>query len=117
MLGPTFVLGLASGSKTLNLVNQDSYSSEYYLRESLMSFRVFVRHTTARRGVSQYDRHNVEATITTFATLTTPETYTKAYFIVELLPGSGDVNLMDALADWAIASSNANLVKLNNWES
>lgn len=122
MLGSTFVLGLTSGSKTLPLVNQDGYSSEYYLRESAKSYRVSVRHSNVSRtgsdGVTlKYDRHNVEATVTTFATSTVPEIYNKAYFIIELTPGDTYVDVMDALSDWAIASTNANLVKLLGWES
>jgi hypothetical protein len=59
----------------------------------------------------------VEVTVTTLATTTTAETYHKSYFVVELLPGDTNVEPMDALADWAIASSNANLTKLYGWES
>jgi hypothetical protein len=117
MLGSTFTLGLAAGSKTLALVNQDGYSAEYYLRESLKSFRVRVRHSeTVINGVT-YDRHNVEVTITTFATATAVESYHKAYTVIELLPGDTYVEPIDALADWLIASSNANVTKLYGWES
>lgn len=118
MLGSTFVLGLASGSKTLALVNSgQDYSAEYYLRESLKSYRVRVRHSNVTVNGVLYDRHNVEALITTFATSTTAESYSKAYFVIEVLPGDTNVEPMDALADWAIASSNANLTKLDGWES
>lgn len=117
MLGSTFVLGLASGSKTLPLINQDGYSGEYYLRESLVSYSVKVRHTNAIRNGVTYDRHNVEAVKTTFATSTVPEFTHTAYFVIELLPGDTFVEAIDALADWAIASSNANVTKLYNWES
>lgn len=118
MLGSTFVLGLASGSKTLPLVNQaNDYSAEYYLREAAKSYRVSVRHSKVTRNGLEYDRHNVEATVTTFATSTTPEVYNKAYFVIELTPGDTYVDVMDALADWSIASTNANLVKLLGWES
>lgn len=118
MLANTFVLGLAGGSKTLNRINQDSYSSEYLLQEALKSYRVRIRHTrTNPVNGRAYDRHNVEVTITTFATLTTVETYQKAYFVLENLPGESSVELFDAVADWSIASANANLVALTGWES
>jgi len=122
MLGSTFVLGLASGSQTLPLVNQDAYSSEYRLRASSKLYRVLVRHSSVNRtgsdGVVQsYDRHNVEASITTFATSTVPEFTTKAYFVMEQLPVDTNVEVQDALSDWSIASTNANLVKILGWES
>jgi hypothetical protein len=117
MLGSSFVLGLASGSKTLPLINSDQYSAEYYLRESAVSYRVRVRHSNAVRDGVTYDRHNVEAVKTTFATSTTPEIKHTAYFVLELTPSDTTVEVMDALADWAIASTNANLVKLLGWES
>jgi len=118
MLGSTFVLGLASGSKTLPLINQaNDFTGEYYLRETLKSYSVKVRHTNATVDGVQYDRHNVECRITTFATSTVPEFFHLAYFVVQLLPSDTNVEPMDAIADWAIASSNANLVKLYGWES
>lgn len=117
MLGSTFVLGLASGSKTLALVNQDGYGAEYYLRETLKSYRVRVRHSNQTVAGLKYDRHNVEVVITTFATSTTPESTHTAYLVVQLLPGDTNVEPMDALADWSIATSNSNLTKLYGWES
>lgn len=117
MLGSTFVLGLASGSKTLPLVNQDGYSASYYLRESLQQYEVTVRHSKVNRDGVSYDRHNVQAVITIFATATVPESKRTAYFIMEQLSSDTNVELMDALSDWAIASTNANLVKILGWES
>lgn len=117
-LGSSFVLGLASGSKTLPLIDgPQDYGAEYYLRESLKSYRVRVRHSNATRNGLKYDRHNVECVVTTFATSTQPEYTHTAYFVVEVLPNDANVEPMDALADWAIASTNANLTKLFGWES
>lgn len=117
MLGSTFVLGLTSGSKTLPLVTQDGYGAEYYLREALISYRVRVRHSNVTRNGVVYDRHNVEAVKTTFAAAGVAEYSSTAYFITEQLAGDSIVELMDALADWAIVTVNSNLVKLLGWES
>jgi len=122
MLGSTFVLGLASGSQTLPLINQDAFTSTYRLRVSGKVYQVVIRHSSVNRtgsdGVTQsFDRHNVEATITTLASGATPEYYTKAYFIMEQLPSDTNVEVQDALSDWSIASTNANLVKILGWES
>lgn len=118
MLGSTFVLGLASGSKTLPLIDgSEKYASEYYLRETLKSYRVRVRHSDTTLNGVLYNRHNVECTIVTFATSTTAEYTHKAYFVIEALPSDTNVEPMDALSDWAIATTNANLVKLMGKES
>lgn len=118
MLGSTFTLPLAAGSKVLPLINQaKEYQAEYYLRESLVSYRVNVRHSNVTKSGVIYDRHNIEVLVTTFAAGAVPESYHKAYMVIELLPGTGYVEPADAMCDYLIASSNANLVKILNWES
>lgn len=123
MLGNTFVLALTSGSKTLPLVNQDQYASEYYLREALVSYRVLVRHSTFKKNGISYDRHNVTATKTTFATATTPEIENTASYTHSVTPGDTFVEVGNALVGWietsvsVTAASNANLIKLLGWES
>jgi hypothetical protein len=117
MLGSTFVIGFASGNKTLPLIKQDGYAAEYYLREALVSYRVRVRHSNATRDGVTYDRHNVEIVKTTFAVGAVPEFTHTCYVVIELLPGDTFLEAADALADWLIASSNANVTKIINWES
>lgn len=123
MLGSTFVLALASGSKTLPLVNQDGYSAEYYLRESLVAYRVQVRHSNFQKNGLTYDRHNVTATKITFATATTPETENTVSYTHSVTPGDTFVEVGNALVGWVETSvavtgaTNANLVKLLGWES
>jgi len=63
------------------------------------------------------ERHNVEIIKTTFATSTVPEYTEKVYVVAEQLASNSSVELLDALADWLIATSNANTVKLLNWET
>jgi len=122
MLGPTFVLPQAGGDITLKLVNQDGYSSEYFVKagDGLSQYRVRIRHTrtsptTARPAI--YDRHNVEVVQTIFAAGATPEYERKFYFVTEHLPSDSSVALADAMADKIILSSNALLVGLFGWES
>lgn len=123
MLGSTFVLALTSGSKTLPLVNQDTYSAEYYLREALVSYRVQVRHSNFTKAGLTYDRHNVTVTRTTFATATAPEIENTASYTHSVTPGDTFVELGNALAGWVetsvsvTAATNANLIKLLGWES
>lgn len=123
MLGSTFTLALTSGSKVLPLVNQDGYSSEYYLREALVSYRVQVRHSNFTKAGITYDRHNVTATKRTFATTTTPEFENTASYTHSVMPGDTFVEVGNALVGWVETSvavtgaTNANLIKLLGWES
>nr|QDH89146.1 MAG: hypothetical protein H4Bulk46811_000002 [Leviviridae sp.] len=50
--------------KTLPLINQDGYSSEYFLDELTVSYRAKVRHSrdTVKAGTQPYDRHTVTYT-------------------------------------------------------
>ncbi|UJQ85072.1 MAG: putative coat protein [Alvestavirus fundivicinum] len=64
MLGSTLTItmdGSGGTAKVLPLVNQDNYSSEYYLDEGLVTYTAKVRHTaeTSSPGKQAFDRHNV----------------------------------------------------------
>ena len=121
MLGDTFVLPQAGGDITLKKINQDGYSSEYFVRaaDGLSEYSVKVRHTkttaTAVRPV--YDRHNVEVVQTVYAAGDVPEYYRKMYFVIEHKPADASIALYDAVADKVIVSSNALLTGLLNRES
>jgi len=118
MLGNTLVINDGS-ARTLVKINQDGYSSEYYLRTSTTIYRCFIRHsrTKATATAPSYDRHNVEFVKTTLAVGANPETYQKFYFVDERLPGDTDVTLGDAVADLAIATSNSFLNDIAGWQN
>jgi hypothetical protein len=64
MLGSTLTVtldGSGGTAKVLPLINQDSYSSEYFLDETLVSWTAKVRHTkdTVKAGTQAFDRHTV----------------------------------------------------------
>lgn len=118
MFASPFVLGLASGSKNLELIDRSKpYTGEYFLREALLSHRVTIRHNKTMKSGVEYDRHNLEVLQTVFAAGAVPQYLRKMYVVIENLPGDTYVEHADAIADWSIASSNANLVKLLNLES
>lgn len=123
MLGSTLTLPLTSGDKVLPLVNQDGYGAEYYLRESSVSYRVQVRHSTFAKSGQTYDRHNVTITKKTFATSTVPEFDHTVSFTQSVLPGDTFLELANALVGWletsvnVKAATNATLIKLLGWES
>jgi len=118
MLGNTLVINDGS-SRTLVKINQDGYSSEYYLRTPTTIYRCFIRHsrTKATATAPSYDRHNVEFVKTTLAVGANPETYQRFYFVDERLPGDTDVTLGDAVADLAIATSNSFLNDIAGWQN
>lgn len=118
MLGSTIALTIGGSAKTLTLINQDGYGSEYFLREATQEFRMKVRHSNASdpNKVVQ-DRHNVEIVRRVFATSTTPEYNDKLYFVMQALAGRTTVDLAAAVFAWGTATSNAKLTQLENWES
>lgn len=119
MLGNTLVLPQAGGNITLVKINQDSYSSEYLFRDATSQYRARIRHTktAAKGGKPAYDRHNFEVVQTIFASGEVAEYERKFYFVIEHLPSDTSVALSDAVADLAIATTNAFLVSLLGWES
>lgn len=64
MLGTTLTLtmdGSGGTAKVLPLINQDGYSSEYFLDDTLVTYRAKVRHSrdTVKAGTQSFDRHTV----------------------------------------------------------
>jgi len=67
MLGTSLTLtldGSGGTAKVLPLINQDGYSSEYYLDDTTVTYRVKVRHSrdNVKAGTQAYDRHSVTFT-------------------------------------------------------
>jgi hypothetical protein len=67
MLGTSLVItldGSGGTAKTLPLINQDGYSSEYFLDEGTTTYRAKVRHSrdTVKAGTQPFDRHVVTFT-------------------------------------------------------
>jgi len=120
MLGDTFVLPHADGNITCNKINQDGYSSEYLYKGTTSEYTVRVRHTKTKATTSRpaMDRHNVEVVQTIYAVPDVSDQYErKFYVVIENLPSDSDVKNVDALADWLIATANANVTKLLGWQS
>lgn len=64
MLGTTLTItldGSGGTAKVLPLINQDGYSTEYFLDEGLITYRAKIRHSrdTVKAGTQPYDRHVV----------------------------------------------------------
>lgn len=119
MLADPLVITIAGSGKSLNKINQDSFGSEYLLRNSTTEYRAKVRHSTTKADATGqvYDRHNFELNVLTFASGATPESHQKFYFVIETLPSNTNVDMPDAVADLMIASSDAFLTALMSWQS
>lgn len=65
-------------------INQDSYGSEYLLRETTGEYLVKIRHSkeAVQKSGVQFDRHNVEITQVVYKTETTPEVVRTAYVVL-----------------------------------
>jgi len=54
--------GSGGTAKVLPLINQDGYSSEYFLDDTLVTYRAKVRHSrdSVKAGAQPFDRHTVQ---------------------------------------------------------
>lgn len=70
-------------AKVLKRINQDGFSTQYYLHEATEEFTVNIRHSkeSPQKDGTVYDRHNVEFIHTIFATETTPARTRVAYVV------------------------------------
>lgn len=64
MLGTTLTItldGSGGTAKVLPLINQDGYSSEYFLDDTTVTYRAKVRHSRdkTKAGTQSFDRHSV----------------------------------------------------------
>lgn len=64
MLGTSLTMtldGSGGTAKILPLINQDGYSSEYFLDDNTVTYRAKVRHSrdNVRPGTQPFDRHSV----------------------------------------------------------
>lgn len=73
-----------AATKSLPLINQDGYGTEYYLREATQDFRVKIRHSREAKKADGrvVERHNVEMTRTVFGTSGDPDTVQQVYLVL-----------------------------------
>lgn len=119
MFSDTITFTINSIAKDLSKINQDKYSSEYLLRETGSEYRARIRHSSfvdKARGVT-VDRHNVELTQTIFATSTDPQINKKAYIVFENDSRDAATSSQKFVAGYAAFMTEANVLKLVNWES
>jgi len=125
MLGSTLTVtldGSGGTAKSLPLINQDGYSSEYFLDEGTVTWRAKVRHSkdSVKAGTQPFDRHTV-----TFQRFLKPATayplgrLTEVTYTIRTDPAevSADViDLSEAMSCYMVKAGGI-AAKLLGWES
>jgi hypothetical protein len=125
MLGTTLTItldGSGGTAKVLPLINQDGYSSEYFLDEATVSFRAKVRHghDTVKAGAQAFDRHSVTFTRYLKPTVTFPDGLTsEVTHTIRLSPAdtaSDVIDVSEAMSFYMVKAGGI-AAKLLGWES
>lgn len=125
MLGSTLTEtldGSGGTAKVLPLINQDGYSSEYFLDEGLVTYRAKVRHSkdSVKAGSQPFDRHTV-----TFSRFVKPTTaiplgsLTEVIYTIRTDPNgvqSDIIDLSEAMSFYMVKAGGI-AAKLLGWES
>lgn len=125
MLGSTLTVtmdGSGGTAKVLPLINQDGYSTEYFLDEGTITYRAKVRHSrdNVKAGTQAFDRHTV-----TFSRFVKPTSLiplgslTEVIYTIRTDPNgvSGDIiDLSEAMSFYMVKAGGI-AAKLLGWES
>lgn len=124
MLGTTLTLtldGSGGTAKILPLVNQDGYSSEYYLDDTLVTYRAKVRHSkdTVKAGSQAFDRHTVTFTRYLKPAGSVPGSQSEVTFTIRNDPNAASVDIIDVseAMSFYMVKAGGIAAKLLGWES
>lgn len=120
MFSDTISITVNAVAKVLTRINQDGYSSEYFLRETTAEYRLRLRNTSYvdKTREKRVDRHNVEFTQTIYPVAPAiVSTIRKVYNVFEIDQGDVIADGVHHAVGLMAFSTNANLTKLANWES
>jgi hypothetical protein len=125
MLGTSLTItldGSGGTAKVLPLINQDGYSSEYYLDDTTVTYRAKVRHSrdTVKAGTQPFDRHTV-----TFSRFVKPTTgiplgsLSEVLFTIRTDPNAVASDVIDTseAMSFYMVKAGAIAAKLLGWES
>jgi len=125
MLGTSLTVtldGSGGTAKVLPLINQDGYSSEYFLDEGLVTYRAKVRHSrdTVKVGTQPFDRHTV--TFTRFVKPTSTlllGSQTEVSFTIRTDPNGVSADIIDVseAMSFYMVKAGGIAAKLLGWES
>jgi len=125
MLGSTLTVtldGSGGTAKVLPLINQDGYSSEYFLDDGTITYRAKVRHSkdNVKAGTQAFDRHTV-----TFQRFLKPTTVaplgrlTEVIYTIRMDPAetaSDVIDVSEAMSFYMVKAGGI-AAKLLGWES
>lgn len=125
MLGSSLTVtldGSGGTAKVLPLVNQDGYSAEYFLDETLVQYRAKVRHSkdSVKAGQQAYDRHTV--TFTRYVKPVSPSlvgSNSEISFTIKNDPNgvAGDIIDVSEAMSFYMVKAGGIAAKLLGWES
>ncbi len=125
MLGATLTItldGSGGTAKTLPLINQDGYSSEYFLDEGAVTYRAQVRHSrdTVKAGTQPFDRHTVTFTRQVKPTESVPlGSQTQVIYVIRNDPNgvtADSIDVSEAMSFYMVKAGGI-AAKLLGWES
>jgi hypothetical protein len=124
MLGSTLVItldGSGGTAKTLPLINQDGYSSEYYLDDGTVTYRAKVRHSSdnVKSGTQAFDRHTVTFSRYLKPTTTASGSLSEISFTIRNDPSgvaSDIIDVSEAMSFYMVKAGGI-AAKLLGWES
>lgn len=125
MLGTALTItldGSGGTAKVLPLINQDGYSSEYYLDEGLVTYRAKVRHSrdNVKVGTQAFDRHSVTFTRFVKPTEAAPlGSQSEISFVIRNDPNGTTADIIDVSEAMSFYMVKAGGIapKLLGWES
>ncbi len=125
MLGSTLTItldGSGGTAKSLPLINQDGYSSEYFLDDTTVQFRAKVRHSKdkVKAGTQPFDRHTV-----TFSRFVKPTeaiplgSLSEVTFTIRMDPNGAPADIIDVseAMSFYMVKAGGIAAKLLGWES
>lgn len=125
MLGTSLTVtldGSGGTAKVLPLINQaDPFTSEYYLDETLVTYRAKVRHSkdNVKAGTQAFDRHTVTFSRYVKPAGATPGRLTECIFTIRNDPNEVQADVIDlseALSFYMVKAGGI-AAKLLGWES
>jgi hypothetical protein len=124
MLGSTLTItldGSGGTAKILPFINNDGYSSEYFLDEPTVWYRAKVRHAkdTVKAGTQAFDRHTVTFTRYLKPAGSVPGSQTEVIYTIRNDPNgvSSDIIDVSEAMSFYMVKAGGIAAKLLGWES
>lgn len=125
MLGTALTLtldGAGGTAKVLPLINQDGYSSEYFLDDTTVTYRAKVRHSrdNVKAGTQAFDRHVVTFSRYVKPTTTAPlGSLSEISFTIRCDPNGTAADIIDVseAMSFYMVKAGGIAAKLLGWES